>query len=146
VDLNKNLAYATFHKPCQVNFAYAIAHEMIHCFQVHKYGIRKFNPFNHPEMWKLEGYPEYIAMQKYADSSYSLKKEIKTFIELKRMQTDIWIALEKGGCEVPEYYFKGRLMTEYLINIKYLTYDQILKDKRSEEEIYSEMIAWTNKE
>jgi hypothetical protein len=144
VDINKRLAYATFHKACQQDVAYVIAHEMIHCFQTHKYGIGKFNPFRHPEMWKLEGYPEYIAMQKYSDSADSLKKDIAKFIELKREQTDIWIALEKGGCEAPEYYYKGRLLTEYLINIKHLTYDQVLEDKRSEKEIYNEMIAWAN--
>ena len=144
VDIDKNLAYATFHKPCQPGFAYLIAHEMVHCLQVHKYGILKFNPFRHPEMWKLEGYPEYIARQKSSEPDYRLKKEIERFIELKRKQTDIWVAVEEGGCEFPEFYYKGRLMTEYLINIRKLTYDQVLKDKRSEEEIYAEMIAWAN--
>lgn len=145
VDIGKNLAYATFHKPCQPGFAYLIAHEMVHCLQVHKYGILKFNPFSHPEMWKLEGYPEYIARQKSSDPDDSLKEDIKRFIEFNRKQTDIWVAVEEGGCEFPEVYYKGRLMTEYLINVKQLTYDQVLKDKRSENEIYDEMIEWANK-
>jgi hypothetical protein len=145
VDINKNLVYATFHKPCQRGFPYVIAHEMLHCLQAHKYGILKFNPFKHSAMWKLEGYPEYVARQKSSDSNDALKKEIEKFIELKRKQTDIWIAEEDGGCEAPEFYHKGRLMTQYLINVKHLTYDQILKDKRSEEEIYAEMIGWANK-
>ena len=145
VDIDKNLAYATFHKPCQLGFAYLIAHEMVHCFQTHKYGIWKFNPFSHPEMWKVDGYAEYIARQKSSEPDYSLKKEIERFIELKRKQTDIWVAVEEGGCEFPEFYYKGRLMTEYLINIRKLTYDQVLKDQRSEEEIYAEMISWANK-
>jgi hypothetical protein len=145
VDIEKNLAYATFHKPCQESFAYVIAHEMVHCLQAHKYGIRKFNPFRHPEMWKLEGYPEYVARQKSYDPNYSLKKEIERFIEFKRKQTDIWVAAEVGDCEFPEFYYKGRLMTEYLINIRQRTYDEILKDKRSEEEIYAEMIEWANR-
>jgi len=145
VDIGKNLAYATFHKPCQPGFAYLIAHEMVHCFQTHKYGIWKFNPFSHPEMWKLEGYPEYIARQKSSDPDDSLKEDIKRFIEFNRKQTDIWVAVEEGGCEFPEVYYKGRLMTEYLINVKQLTYDQVLKDKRSENEIYDEMIEWANK-
>ncbi len=145
VDINKNLVYATFHKPCEPGFAYLIAHEMIHCLQTHKYGILKFNPFRHPEMWKLDGYPEYVAWLKSSDPNYSLKKDIKRFIELKSKQTDIWISVEEGGCETPDYYYKGRLMTEYLISVRQLTYDQILKDKRSEEEIYEEMVGWANK-
>jgi hypothetical protein len=145
VDIKKNLVYATFHKPCQESFAYVIAHEMVHCLQAHKYGIWKFNPFRHPQMWKLEGYPEYVARQTSSDSNYSLKKEIERFIEFKSRQTDTWVAVEEGGCEFPEFYYKGRLMTEYLINVRKLTYDQVLKDNRSEEEIYAEMIEWVNR-
>jgi len=142
VDINKNLVYSTFHKPCQQHFDYLIAHEMTHCLQAHKYGILEFGPFKHPEMWKLEGYPEYIARQKFSSSTDNLKKEIERFTDLKRKQTDIWILVEEGGCEAPDYYYKGMLMTEYLINVRHLTYDQLLKDTRSEEEIYSEMIEW----
>ena len=145
VDIEKNLAYATFHKPCQESFVYVIAHEMVHCFQAHKYGIRKFNPFSHPEMWKLEGYPEYVARQKSSDPDYNLKSGIERLIGFKRKQTDIWVAVEEGDCEFPEFYYKGRLMIEYLINVKQLTYDQVLKDKRSEKDIYAEMIEWANK-
>lgn len=144
VDIDKNLVYPTYHKPCEQSLSYLITHEMAHCLQAHKYGILKFNPFKHPEMWKLEGYPEYIARQKFSASSDNLKKEIKRFTELKRKQTDIWISVEEGGCEVPDFYYKGRLMTEYLINVKRLTYDQILKGKHSEEKIYNEMIQWAN--
>lgn len=115
---------------------------MVHCLQAHKYGMWQFNPIRHPEMWKLEGHPEYVARQKSSDPNGSLKKEIERFIELKRKQTPVWFAMEEGGCEGPEFYYKGRLMIEYLINIRQLTYDQVLKDKRSEGEIYAEMIAW----
>ena len=97
-------------------------------------------------MWKLEGYPEYVARQKFSSSTDNLKREIERFIEIKRKQTDIWILAEEGGCEAPEYYHKGMLMTEYLINVRHLTYDQLLKDTRSEEEIYSEMIEWAIKQ
>ncbi len=144
VDINNNLVYSTFHKPCEQHFDYLIAHEMTHCLQAHKYGILKFGPFKHPEMWKLEGYPEYVARQKFSSSANNLKKEIERFIELKSKQTDIWILVEEGGCEAPGYYYKGLLMTEYLLNVRHLTYDQLLKDTRSEQVIYSEMIDWAN--
>jgi hypothetical protein len=146
VDINKNLVYTTFHKPCEQRFDYVIAHEMIHCLQAYKYGKLKFNPFKHPEMWKLEGYPEYVARQKFFSPTKNLKNEIERFIELKQKQTDIWIPVEEGGCAAPEYYYKGRIMTEYLITIRNLTYDQVLKDKRSEKEIYAEMMEWANKQ
>ena len=39
-----------------------------------------------------------------------------------------------------DYYYKGRLMIEYLMDIKHLSYDQILKDSVSESTIFKEMI------
>ncbi|HUQ66504.1 MAG TPA: hypothetical protein VM101_10130 [Flavitalea sp.] len=41
-----------------------IAHEMIHCLQLHKYGIWVFNPLHQPPTWITEGYPEFIATLK----------------------------------------------------------------------------------
>lgn len=145
IDMNKNLAYATFHKPCQQNFSYVIAHEMVHCLQANKYGILKFNPFSHPEMWKLEGYPEFVAKGNFSNPDYNLREEIEKFVARKCKEAGIWISTD-GGCDVPEFYYKGELMTEYLISVTRLSYDQILNDKRSEEQVYAEMVKWANGE
>jgi len=143
IDSKNNLAFPTFHKACEVNLTEIIAHEMIHCLQVHKYGILKFNPFKHPEFWKLEGYPEYISKRDELSSErYNLISDINRYINLKSKARDIWISSEEGGCEVPDYYYKGKLMMEYLMNIKHLSYDQILKDTLSESTVYQEMIKW----
>jgi hypothetical protein len=143
IDPKNNLAAPTFHKACEVNLTEIIAHEMIHCLQGHKYGILKFNPFKHPEFWKLEGYPEYISKQNELSSEgYNLTRDINRYVNLKSKATDIWISSEEGGCEVPDYYYKGKLMMEYLMNVKHLSYDQILKDTLSESTVYREMIKW----
>ena len=143
IDPTSNLAFATFPKACEVNLTYLLAHEMIHCLQVNKYGIMKFNPFRHPEFWKLEGYPEYISRRtELSGKYYSLTSEIEKYVNLENNATDIWILAEEGGCEIPAYYFKGRLMIEYLMDIKHLSYDQILKDSVSENTIFKEMIKW----
>jgi len=55
IDPKSNLAFPAFRKECEVNLTYLLAHEMIHCLQANNYGIMKFNPFRHPELWKLEG-------------------------------------------------------------------------------------------
>ena len=128
---------------CEVNLTYLIAHEMIHCLQVKKYGIIKFNPFSHPELWKLDGYPEYISRKtELSGTGYSLTNEIERYINLENKATDRWISVEEGGCEYPNYYYKGRLMIEYLMDIKHMSYDQILKDSVSESAIFKEMIKW----
>ena len=143
IDPTSNLAFATYHKECEVNLTYLIAHEMIHCLQIKKYGIIKFNPFRHPELWKLDGYPEYISRKtELLGKEYSLTNEIERYINLENKATDIWISVEEGGCEVPNYYYKGRLMMEYLMDIKHMSYDQILKDSVSETTIFKEMIKW----
>jgi hypothetical protein len=143
VDPKSNLAFHTFRKPCEVNLTYLLAHEMIHCLQTKKYGILKFNPFRHPESWKLEGYPEYISRKtELSSNDYSLTSEIERYINLENKATDIWILAKEDGCEVPNYYYKGRLMMEYLIDIKHRTYDQILRDTVSENTIFEEMIQW----
>ena len=143
VDPTANLAFATFHKECNVNLTYLLAHEMIHCLQVKKYGIIKFNPIRHPELWKLEGYPEYISRKTQLSSEdYSLANEIERYINLENKATTKWVLPEEGGCEVPNYYYKGRLMIEYLMDIKHMSYDQILKDSVSESTIFNEIIKW----
>jgi hypothetical protein len=143
IDPSENLAFPAFHKPCEENLTEVIAHEMIHCLQAHRYGIFRFNPFKHPEFWKLEGYPEYISKQaELRVKEYSLTGDIDRYRNLKSKATDIWVLSEDGGCEVPDYYYKGRLMMQYLTDIRHLSYDQVLKDTTSENTIYQEMIKW----
>lgn len=99
IDPKNDLAFPTFRKACEINLTYLIAHEMIHCLQANKYGIKKFNPFRHPEFWKLEGYPEYIARKpELTNFDYSLINEIEHYMDLENKASDIWI-LEKSGCE-----------------------------------------------
>ena len=145
IDPKENLAFPTFHKACEENLTELIAHEMIHCLQANKYGILKFNPFRHPEFWKLEGYPEYISKQnKLSGTTYNLTGDIERYLGLKSKSADTWISSEEGGCEAPDYYYKGKLMMKYLIEIRHLSYDQILRDTASENTIYQEMIRWNN--
>ena len=145
IDAQKNLAFPTFHNACEVNLTELLAHEITHCLQANKYGIIKFNPFRHPEFWKLEGYPEYISkQQELSNKDYNLTSDINRYINLESKATDIWILPKQGGCEVPNYYYKGRLMIQYLMNIRHFSYDQILKDTISENVIYQEMVNWSN--
>ncbi len=143
IDPKNNKAFPTFHKACEVNLTELLAHEMIHCLQANKYGITKFNPYKHPEFWKLEGYPEYISRQEQlSNKDYNLSNDIENYINLKRKANDFRILEEIGGCEVPDYYYKGRLMIQYLMDIRHLSYTEILNDTISENTVYQEMIKW----
>ncbi len=93
-------------------------------------------------MWKLEGYPEYISRQNMLKSSdYSLRFEIDRYKELEKNSKDGFVEVVKGHY-MPTYYYKGRLMVEYLMDIKGLTYDEILKDSRTEIEVFDELVNW----
>jgi hypothetical protein len=145
IDPETNLAFSTFHKTCETNLSELLAHEITHCLQANKYGILTFNPFKHAEFWKLEGYPEYISKQnEFCTKDYSLRSDIDRYINLESKATDFWILSKPGGCEVPDYYYKGKLMMEYLIDIKHMSYDRILKDTSSENTVYQEMIKWND--
>jgi hypothetical protein len=143
IDPATNTAFASFPKTCQTNLSELIAHEMVHCLQTNKYGIKKFNPYNHPPYWKLEGYPEYISKKaKLSNSNYSFIEEIKRYNESKSKTSSIWIEDEEGGCEAPDYYWRGRLMIEYLMRIRNWSYDRVLKDTNSENTIFTQMLQW----
>jgi hypothetical protein len=120
-----------------------IAHEMTHCLQANRYGLLKFNPFKHPEFWKLEGYPEYISTQKeLPGKDYGLTSDLEKYLSLESNATSNLILSEEGGCEVPDYYYKGKLMIEYLMDVRHFSYDQVLKDTISENILFHEMIKW----
>lgn len=126
------------------DLTYLLAHEMIHVLQANKYGLLNFSPIKHPPMWKLEGYPEYIARREtILHQDYDFIREIDRYVKLNSETQDIWLEVTENHF-MPFYYYKGRLMVEYLIEIKGMTYDEILKDARSEEEIFDELIQWSN--
>ena len=125
-----------------VNLTELMAHEMVHILQADKYGLLNFSPLKHPPMWKLEGYPEYVARSAYLNGeNYDLRKEVQRFVSAdEEDKRETFEAVE--GHFMPTYYFKGRVMVEYLMDIKRMTYDEILSDQKSEDEIFNEMVEW----
>lgn len=120
-----------------------LAHEMIHNLQANKYGLLNLSPIKHPPFWKLEGYPEYIARQNQLNANdYSLRSEVQRYEKLVAASDDMDVEVTEGHF-VPFYYYKGRVMIEYLIDVKGMTYDEILKDNTSEEAIYQEVLQWS---
>ena len=126
------------------NLKRTIAHEAMHFYQMKKIGILQFNPLVHPPIWKVEGYPEYIAYSDERKSDrYDLKESLSRIIEFEKTG-EFWFASEPGQLD-PLVYYKGRIMMEYLIDIKGLTYSDILKDSVTDDIVFSEMISWVNK-
>ncbi|MEM1220767.1 MAG: hypothetical protein AAGH79_17735 [Bacteroidota bacterium] len=126
------------------DLVYVLTHEMVHCLQAHHFGMWTFNPFRHPPMWKLEGYPEYIARRPLLDHpEYELRQGITDFLARTQVGDDPTRIIQIAEREsTPYIYYKGRLMVEYLMDIRGFSYTDILEDKRSEEEVYAEMLEW----
>lgn len=123
------------------NLIKTIAHEAIHFYQMKKFGILNFNPINHPPQWKMEGYPEYISYLKDIRSEdYDLRDSIDKLIEFEKTG-EYWFETSPGQIE-PFVYYKGRIMIEYLIDIKGLTYNEILSESIEAEKVIEEMTLW----
>jgi hypothetical protein len=108
-----------------------------------KIGMFKFNPIIHPPIWKMEGYPEYIANQKDLKSkAYNLENSIKKLKEFEEAG-EYWVETEPGQLD-PLVYYKGRVMIEYLIDIRHLTFSQIFDKSVKDSEVIDEMNSWFN--
>lgn len=103
----------------------------------------KFNPLSSPPLSKLEGYSEHIA---YGDEirapGYSLFKTVDRLQELVENGA-VWVEMEIGHSD-PIIYLKGRVLIEYLMDVKGLTYDQVLDEKIREENVYHELLEWSD--
>ena len=138
VDFEQNKIYNV---PSKRNLKETIAHEMIHCLQLHKYGMWTFNPIHQPPVWKTEGYPEFIAsLRQRQAAGYDFKTMVRKLLDFEEAKME-WVEVTPGFAD-PIIYFKGRIMVEYLIAVRKMTFDDIMKSKSSEEAIYNELISW----
>ncbi|MEM8523415.1 MAG: collagenase [Bacteroidota bacterium] len=134
-DFDQGVAYT---EDDQLDLVYLFTHEMMHCLQANAYGKRKFNPFFPPPLWKLEGYPEYVARTNFKE--LNLRMAIALILDMKVEMPFEVVKVENEP--TPYFYYKSYLMTRYLIEIKSKTYDDILRDERTEEEVWEEVVDW----
>ena len=136
IDWDKDVA-SLHGRNWKLNFL--LAHEMIHCYQFNSFG---FSTLGFPN-WKLEGYPEYVNY--IAEDNQDLKKLIELFLKEKALKGNNnwhWMMLNET-IGVPYTYFKTRILTTYMINIKGLTYQDFLNDNQSEKQIEKAMLNWS---
>ncbi|MDW3646844.1 MAG: hypothetical protein R8P61_07275 [Bacteroidia bacterium] len=122
------------------DLAELLAHEFIHNFQYQKYGFATLNfPF-----WKLEGYAEYMMRMEKDDLDlrYAISHLLK--YEEKGSYNYDWVEWE-NEIGTPHIYLKSNIMVQYLMEIEGLTYDEIVKDQRSTEAVFEEVLAWYEK-
>ena len=126
------------------DLSYVLAHEMIHCLQHHRYGMMAFNSISHPPLWNVEGYPEYISRKKVINKEeYTLQQGISDFLSRTKNRENDHDIIQIGEREsTPYIYYKGRIMVEYLMDVKGWSYDDIMKSEETEETLFNDLMDW----
>lgn len=121
------------------NLVQLLAHEAVHCLQYDKLGFWHSNPVANIPAWKWEGYAEYIARQN--ETQKNLAANIKRLIRVEQTAHNGWINFSDGTGTVISYY-KYWLLVQFCMDIKRITYQQVLESNVAEEAIQIEMLRW----
>jgi hypothetical protein len=119
------------------NLTQLLAHEMVHCVQFDRLGLMHSNPMAGIPNWKWEGYAEFIARQDA--SQQDLCTNIQRYIVSDSYS---WAIAMADGSIAPRDYYHAWIMVQYCLAVKGQSYEQLLADRKSEEDIKKEMMAW----
>ncbi len=122
------------------NLTRLLAHEMTHCYQFDRFGLWHSNPLAHYPTWKWEGYAEYVARQ--PRGQYALLQNINCLQQAEQTAPDQWdIRLPDSTCTSREY-FEYFVLSEYCLDIKKMTFQQVLRDTTLEKATHQQMMNW----
>ncbi|MES1216885.1 MAG: hypothetical protein ABUT20_15320, partial [Bacteroidota bacterium] len=121
-----------------------IAHEMMHCLEAKRFGLFGSRPLKNIPYWKWEGYPEYIG---YRSSLYDehliLLKNLATLDSLKNeTYAPVEVDTDEGKSIAGLDYFRWWLMIKYCIDVKKMSFVEIMKDEVQYDNILAEMMDW----
>ncbi len=120
------------------NLTQLLAHEAIHCYQFSALGILQSAPLAHIPAWKWEGYPEYIARQ--LPDQKDLKHNIERLLACEKDNS--WAVYFADSTMAPKTYYNYWVLVQYCLDIKEMTYTDLLADSKPEEEVKAEMLQW----
>ncbi len=117
------------------NLTELIAHEATHCYQAHSYGFWNSNPIAQYPNWKWEGYAEYIARQNQRDDSLSFAKK-----KWKTTSPELWEVKMDDTTTCGREYYQARMLIQFCLENKGMTYDEILESDLSKESLFEELL------
>jgi hypothetical protein len=123
------------------NLTQLLAHEEMHCQQFNTFGFLKSNPVAKIPNWKWEGYPEYIARKK--PDQIDLALNIAGLLSTEKTINKGWISFADGTGTSLNYY-KNWLLVQFCMDIKRMTFVQMIHNRQSESELSKEMMEWYN--
>jgi hypothetical protein len=119
------------------NLTQLLAHEMTHCMQFDNLGFWRSKPFAKIPNWKWEGYAEYISRKDAEEGS--LIRTIERYIKADKRE---WGITFSDGTIAPREYYEYWLLVGYCMDIRKMTYRNVLADTASQETIRKEMMDW----
>jgi len=122
------------------NLTQLLAHEETHCLVYNKIGFWKSNPIANNPKWKWEGYPEYVSRRD--QDQLNLVKNIKQLDEALKLNKTQWGISFADSTVTSREYFNYRLLTQYCLDIKKMTFEEFLNDTTSEQTIKTQMRKW----
>jgi len=125
------------------NLAQMLAHAQVHCMEFNQYGLWQSNPIAKHPVWKWEGYPEYVARQN--SDQVNLQTNIEKLLQIERTNNNGWMKFA-DSTETLIAFEEYRLLIQYCIEIKKLTFIELMKDTTREENVRQQMINWYNKQ
>ncbi|QDT97421.1 hypothetical protein [Gimesia aquarii] len=127
----------------EMDLVRTLAHEMTHCLENAHYGMH-----NNTASWKREGYAEYVSHLRDRNApDYHLSSLLDQY-EMHVATSggnENWMEISEGVI-VPPHYVRWRLLIEYLIATKGMSYEQIVKTELSETDLYQELLEWRKKQ
>ena len=123
------------------NLAQLLAHEATHCYQLRRLGIWRMNPLVHYyPMWKLEGYAEYVARR--GTNCPPLRQQVQQLTQAEQAAPHEWGLTLADGTSASREYANYLILTTYCLDVKKMTYQQLLADTTSEQTVHRQLISW----
>ncbi|HQQ96635.1 MAG TPA: hypothetical protein PLX35_05200 [Cyclobacteriaceae bacterium] len=111
------------------NLTQLLAHEMTHCMQYDRLGLWKSKPIASIPDWKWEGYAEYVARQGMNRHDFATDLD-----RLEKTDTNAWAVALDDGTVAPRTYYEAWMLVRYCLDVRKITYEELLADPRTEEE------------
>lgn len=122
------------------NLTRLLAHEMTHCYQFHRFGLWRSNPLAHYPTWKWEGYAEYVARQ--PSSLPALRQHLAYLQHAERTAPAQWGLRLPDSTSTSREYFQYFLLTAYCLDVKHLTFAQVLRDTTTQRVTQQQLLQW----
>ncbi len=120
-----------------------LAHEITHCMQFNHLGLWHSKPIANIPEWKWEGFAEYLSRKK--NNEIQLADQIQKYVNANK---DLWEIQFEDSTIAPLNYFLNAILVQYCLEIKKMSFDQLITDTSNEADINKEMMLWyqTNKQ